>query len=131
MSHKGCQHIWLICIRKSYLFLSDVSTALSLYVVLCAFTLKCCGKKYIRSIKLFQMTLLLTFMSFFGGEENIHQMSQKLFSFYRGDICPCTIMAKTVLLPRLVCYRVNTNDVIINHLHQPQVPINKQQLGRL
>ena len=39
-------------------------------------------------------------LEFFG--DSIFQMSQKLCSFYRVDICPQTIMAKTALLPRLV-----------------------------
>ena len=41
-------------------------------------------------------------VNFFWGGENIPQMPQKLFSFYRGDICPYIIMAKIVSLPRLV-----------------------------
>ena len=55
--------------------------------------------------------------------ENISKMLQKLFSFYQGDICPYTIMAETVSLYRDWCCRVNTNDVVINHinhLHHPR-----------
>ena len=39
--------------------------------------------------------------NFFFFEANIPQMSQKLCSFYRGDIFRYTIMLKAVSLPRL------------------------------
>ena len=52
--------------------------------------------------------------------ENISQMSQKVCSFYRGDICPdCPYtMTKTVSPPDWCC-RANTSSGTVRNHHQP------------
>ena len=66
--------------------------------------------------------MLKKFIVFFSAD-NIPQMSQKLCSFYRDDICPYTIMAKTVATETgaveqtLMIYL----EITINNLSHPQV----------